>query len=127
MQNRISVMKITLLVFLLVIHQHRPNEATSLVSLVKFKQCQTDNFGHVFLVGKDVSLRKCAAHCSRKDWCKGLAFGRNLMLCSMYSNMASWEQRQSSRGDCAVLYKENITGMNFGDIQLEDLNGTNSI
>ncbi|KAH3719904.1 hypothetical protein DPMN_062788 [Dreissena polymorpha] len=122
-----SVMKIIILALLLVTKKYPASQASSLTSVIKFEQCQTENLGHVFLVGKDVSLRKCAAHCSKKDWCKGLAFGKNLMLCSLYNNMTSWEKMQSTRGDCAVIYKANLTGMNFADFELEELNGINSI
>ncbi|KAH3772030.1 hypothetical protein DPMN_173361 [Dreissena polymorpha] len=114
-------MKILILVLLLVTKQYRAGKAPSLTSLVKFEQCQADNLGHVFLHGNDVSLRKCAAHCSKKEWCKGLAFVKNVMLCSLYNNMTLWEKRQSTRGDCAVIYKENLTEMNFVDIPLEEL------
>ena len=81
----------------------------------------------MFLHGNDVSLRKCAAHCSKKEWCKGLAFVKNVMLCSLYNNTTLWGKRQSTRGDCAVIYKENLTGMNFVDIPLEELKGKSSI
>ncbi|KAH3719907.1 uncharacterized protein LOC127856298 [Dreissena polymorpha] len=122
MLNKISVMRIIILVHLLVTKQYHAGKAPTLTSLIKFEECQTENLGHVFLVGKDVSLRKCAAHCSKKDWCKGLAFVKNLMLCSLYNNMTSWEKMQSTRGDCAVIYKANLTGINFADVELEKLN-----
>jgi hypothetical protein len=120
--NNISAMWVLILCVLLVTRSH-PSEATSLTSLVKFAQCQTGNLGHVFLQGNAVSLRKCAAHCSKKGWCKGLAFGKNLMLCSLYNDMTFWQQSQSTQGDCAVIYKENITETNFDNVQLEELNG----
>ncbi|KAH3852202.1 hypothetical protein DPMN_094703 [Dreissena polymorpha] len=121
MLNSISGMRITILVFLLATNQHHASEATSLTAVAKFEQCQANNLGHVFLVGKDVSLRKCAAHCSKKEWCKGLAFARNVILCSLYNSMTSWGQTQSTQGDCAVIYKGNLTGMDFADVQLEEL------
>ncbi|KAH3852189.1 hypothetical protein DPMN_094688 [Dreissena polymorpha] len=67
MRNSISNIRIIILVLLLATNQHLAREATSLTAVAKFEQCQANNLGHVFLVGKDVSLRKCAAHCSKKE------------------------------------------------------------